>query len=199
MFLTQIFVYLLMSVTVACTLFEPFIGVIAYYVLDIIRPQNLFWWALGGSKLSFWIAGATIISWALHLLKDRKKRTFWTTQNKLMVCFWVTIIFSHIFSYYKDVSWISFVRISKMILVYFVAANLINSQKRIRLLTWGLVLSVGYLAIKGNWQYFVLGYHQIAEFSYGRGVSLDNNGYAMIFVMTLPFVYFLFFTEKGFG
>ena len=113
-----------------------------------------------------------------------------------MVFFWVTIALSHIFSYYKDVSWISFLRVSKMILIYFVATTLINNKKRIRLMVWGLVLCIGYLAFRGNWQYFILGYSQITELSYGRGASLDNNGYAMLFVMTLPFVYFLFFTEK---
>lgn len=195
--LSQIIIYVALLAAMLATCSRPFVGVVTYCVLDLVRPQNILWWAFGeASNLSLWIAAVTIISWLFHLFKNGKKFT-WTLQNILMVFFLVAICFAHLFAQLKDPSLISLTRIAKMIFIFFVTVHILNSYKRIRWLILAIVFSIGYLAFRGNWQYFVLGWHGITEASFGRGVSLDNNGYATLFVMAFPVTYFLLFTEKS--
>lgn len=194
--MTHLAISLLLVIIGIGILFEPCIGIIAYYAFDIIRPQNLFWWAFAGSRFSFLIAVLTIISLLFRISKHKGRHFNWPVQHTLIIGFLVTIFLSFWFSSYKDVSLLSFLRISKMLLLYLIASYLLDSKRNIRWLIWGLVVPIGYLAIKGNWYYLLFGMPQITSTTFGYNSPLDNNGYAMIFVMALPLVYFLIFSEK---
>jgi len=71
---------------------------------------------------------------------------------------------------------------SKDLLMVVVAVSLVDSFRRLRILTWVVLLSVGYLAFDMNVSYYS-GWNRLHENGFA---GIDNNGMAMLLAMGVP-------------
>lgn len=197
MFLIQMVVYPLVLLTILATFRIPFIGIVGYYTLSFLRPNDLYWYAFPESRLSYYVAIATII-FAFIYYGERDKTIKRTNEFLWFFVIYLLLAFnSYINSEDKDGSYPFMLLFSKLMLMALVSMNVIENIRQVRILLVMLVISLGILGIDGNYQYFT---GQIWKLS-GPGQpgivsTLDNNSFAMEFVMILPLAFFLFFTEK---
>lgn len=198
MYLSEMGIYAALVVVIIYAIRKPFVGLVAYYVLSFWRPQDIYWYALGQSRLSYYVALTTVLSAFLH--GGLKEQTLQRTRNlffMFFVVFFLLMANSYLFSRNPDTSWIWFILLAKILFMAMMTILIVSNIQQVRVLLIMVVICFGILAIRGNFQYFFEGYWKIeppgpAEFV-GR---LDNNGFGMQFVMAIPICFFLFFTER---
>jgi len=188
------------------SLARPWIGIIVYYLLALMVPQNIWWWGFEGLRVSLLIAGFTLFGMVLCFSLKKFDTDFLKTRlNLWMLLLWVCITLSYLLGPYVS-SFNSeglnpdmlFTMSNKMFLFYFCATLAIDSPKKLRYLLAIYALTTIYLIYWANMQYFTANWDQ---FSMGRlkgprsieGGSIyeDENAFAMLFVTGLPFVYYM--------
>ena len=171
---------------------DPFYGILGYYWLTIMRPQDLhFYTWLGVQRLSFFIALLTIllVFFRRHRLIYRTK-VFDLAQNKIYFIFWFGILISYFNSYDPDISWNNFVLLSKMVLFYYVSSYWIETRKQYRVFVWVAIYSMARMSYWANSRYFFDGYFgRIA--GPGYGAYGDENVFATLFVIGIPLCYYM--------
>ncbi|MFC1668292.1 O-antigen ligase family protein [Chlamydiota bacterium] len=191
---------LVIWIAIACagfgTIINPLIGVVTYYVLSFWRPQDIYHWSLSGSRMSYIIALITIISFIIH--RDKRSTTKETIKSEgyLMFLFWIAVFISYLASPVKLISWPIFLVFSKIVLFFYIASMIVTDMKKMRVMMWIPVICFGILAIRGNYQYFFEGYHNIEGPGLGGATYRDNNTFAMLFVLAIPYCFYLPFVEK---
>ncbi|MEW5766881.1 MAG: putative O-glycosylation ligase, exosortase A system-associated [bacterium] len=171
---------------------EPFWGIVIFYALAFIRPQDIFW-GLKDLRLSLMVSGATLLSW----LWDRLKRSDWrivmASQNILILGLWGQMGLSHLFALAPMISEESLIDYSKIFILFFLTINIVKSFSLYRALCWVIVASLGIMALRGVYQYGISGY----PFINGPGGTIeDNNHFGLALVMAVPFAYYLILVEK---
>jgi probable O-glycosylation ligase (exosortase A-associated) len=194
MFLSEIVFYLATFIIIIGAIYRPFIGLAGYYALSFLRPQNLYFYALANTNLSFYVGLATILSFMFHYglrrgILVRIKNEFFL----LLAIYLLLAVNSYVFSQNPANSFYWFDLLSKTILMAMVTVLMVNDVRQIRTLILVIVVCVGYLAYRANYQYFFEGVWTAEP---PRGWYGDNNYFAMQFAMTIPLAFFLFFTER---
>ena len=181
---------------------RPWIGVCLVYFFVILRPQNIWWWNFVGVRPVYWILLPTIIGCALGFLKgELNLGVIKNKQNLYMLILWLFFALSYFLGAYigvpsnrwwKTPVW-TIILINKIFILYFLACLCINDEKKLKYLMAVMVLSILYLIYWANAQYLI--YHRYGRIEGPKGISGDNtysdNGFAMLFVTGLPFLYYL--------
>jgi probable O-glycosylation ligase (exosortase A-associated) len=171
-------------------LVEPFVGVLAYNLLAYLRPQDLLW-GLGDMRLTFMVSVPTVFAGAVHVFARGYFEFLKKKQCLFVVILWAFLYLSTEFGQFgsPEPFWMSFY--SKMFLIYFVTLAFVKSEKRLYLMAWVIMLSIGYLALWANKQYFFENMW-IVHGPGTRGSTLyDENDFAMYLVMVLPFMWYI--------
>ena len=165
---------------------RPWIGILCWTWLSIMNPHQLTW-MLRSMPFAATIGGATLIG--LFMTQDRRDYSLNRENITLMVfMFWMclTLPFSMLF----DDSFELWKRVMKIDLMILVAMALLHSKRHMMLLTWVLVISIGFFGVKGGaftvatgGSYRVWG----PENTYIEG----NNEVALAIVMVIPLMRFL--------
>lgn len=183
--------------TLGVFIFTPLCGVIAYYVLGILRPQELWDYAMPpGVSWSFYVGVATLLAGflaALGALPDRRPpaplRPLFGRGHLLMFGFGVWIFVTYLLAQNQDAAYTWSMEYLKLILIFAASAVIIKTVHEIRALMICAVVALAYLCIEYNLDYLKTGYLRI----YNRGHGgMDNNGAGLMLAMAIPLFYFLF-------
>ncbi|MHB8762743.1 MAG: putative O-glycosylation ligase, exosortase A system-associated [Deferrisomatales bacterium] len=182
--------YLLVAI-VACllpvALRRPYVGILAWAWLGLMNPHRSTWGLAQTLHLSVALAIPTLIGAArefhLHRL-PRERETF------LLIVLWCMFTLTTFFSIYPDLAWPEWEQITKVLLMTFVTAFLVDTRERLRWFIYVVAFSVGFYGIAGGifavataGQYRVWG----PEYSF----IADNNALALALNMTLPLFFYL--------
>ena len=204
-------IYVLLIATFFCSLFRPWIGISAYYLLAILGPQYIWWWNFGGTRASLTVAMSALIGVALTVFTKRVHYYFLNTRLNLFMGFlWFFIIISYFFGAYvskfdadlysHDVRFIQnvFSINNNLFLIYFCSVMSVDTLKKTYYLSFIMVASSLFLIYWGNLQYLSENW---AQFNFGRlmgpqsidGSSIyrDENVFGMFFVTSMPFIFYL--------
>lgn len=188
-------------------LLRPWIGINSYYLLAILGPQYIWWWNFQGLRVSFIIALTAIAGVSLHLLKkDHYDFSFILNKhNAWVLLLWISIVFSYLFGPYvrkfsaeglrpEQLFYIT----NTIFLFYFIGTLELNNTRKLRYLVMIFVASTIYLTywandqyLSQNWDQFNMGRLMGPMSIDGGAIYRDENGFAMLFVCGLPFVYSL--------
>jgi O-antigen ligase len=128
-----------------------------------LRPQDIIP-PLGALHLAELSAIGGLIALVLGRLRRREPITRWTPELVAVFAFGAIILGTAPFSIWTGGSVAIFIELyAKVILVYLLAVNVLDSPDRLERLTWVLVLSVGYIGFR-------------AVVDYVRGVNLISHG-----------------------
>jgi probable O-glycosylation ligase (exosortase A-associated) len=201
--LGKIFFALLLIGTALAALARPWIGVVGAYVIAVLTPQTVWWWNFQGLRPAFWILLPTMAGFAWSVLAG--KVTFAPLSNKrtaYLLILWLFIGLSFYFGPYvnlvsplrvTDPEW-AFSTLNKMFILYFLAAACIDSKKKTMVLAYVLAGTVIYYVYWANDMYLSgRGFGRLGGPTgpdYG-GVYADQNNFGMLFVVGLPFLWFL--------
>jgi len=170
--------------------FEPFWGVLAYYTLAFMRPQDVFW-GFADTRLTLLVSMSTLAATAFHFLRRPDLSFLKNKQCFFVLVLWIFIYLSTQFGQFghPEPKWMDY--FNKMFLTYFIMLSLANSEKRLLILAAVIGLSVGYLGYWANEMYFLQGWHIVHGPGKPGAAFYDENDFAMILVMAVPFLWYL--------
>lgn len=165
---------------------RPWIGILCWTWLSIMNPHQLSW-TLRTMPFAAAIGGATLIG--LFITQDRRDYSLSRESVTLMIfMLWICITLP--FSLLLDESFELWKRVMKIDLMILVAIVLLHSKRHMMLLTWVLVISIGFFGVKGG-AFTVLtgGSYKVwgPENTYIEG----NNEIALAIVIVIPLMRFL--------
>jgi putative inorganic carbon (hco3(-)) transporter len=130
----------------------------------------------------------------VFLSRDAERRPIpFTTPTLCLLGLWMTYTFTTIMAWYPDMAWDLWGKVSKILLFVFLSLMYFQNRERLRYLFLIIALSYGFYGLKGALWVFrsanpaagmVLGPE-------GGCMTCGNNGLAVAFCMTLPFLLFL--------
>ncbi|QDU33969.1 O-Antigen ligase [Poriferisphaera corsica] len=182
----------MLGVTIACgfAAFKvPFWGFFLYYFFAVLRPQNLWEWALpGGIRWSLFASLIALGGVALHYNKIFKNGQV-TGMFRLMVMFAILIFISIVLAYDPMVAQRWGIDYAKIFVIAILMLFIVNEVWQVRALATMIGLSIGYIAWEINYLYFFQnGRLDILNYGYG---GYDNNGAALLIAMGMPFAYYI--------
>ena len=170
--------------------FAPFLGVLAYFNLTLMRPQELFW-GLANSRLAAAIAGATIVAALIHYAVRPNLDFIRRKQNFFILVLWLFIYLSTQLGDFgvPEPKWMSYY--NKMFLMYFIVLSLMTSERKLWWLAWIVVISIGTLTVWANKMHFLEGLYTVHGPGRPGDTFYDENDFAMVMVMGVPFLWYL--------
>jgi probable O-glycosylation ligase (exosortase A-associated) len=182
------------AIVVAITILRNvYLGVFYYFLFEFLRPVD-FIPALGQLKIVMIIELLTLIAWLFYLIKNHVKIK-WDNFNNLylgfIVIMAVTIITAHNnrFAYYATQA--IFVNFT----IFLISINTVDSKIRLTKLIWLLLLIHLYYALKGIYNFTILGVVSAGQHTTGNtggGFIGDENDFALALNVMIPFAYFYF-------
>ncbi len=178
-------------------LVNPLCGVIIYYVFGILRPQELWDWAMPeGVSWSYYVGLATLLAGfllAIGGLPDRRsptpQRPHFGNGHYMMLVFGAWIFVTYVLALNQEVAHRWFMEYLKIVLMFAASAVIIRTVYEIRMLMVCAIITLAYLCFEINLDYLKSGYLKI--YFYGHG-GLDNNGAGLMLAMSVPLFYFMF-------
>lgn len=204
----QLLLYALLAGTSVAAIARPWIGVVAGYVFVVLGPQHIWWWNFQGIRPFFIVTIPTMIGLALWISQGKIDFSVLKTKFNLgLAVFWLFVNLSYIFGPYVNAgpgpqfhSPADILdRVNKMYIFYFIAVLCIRDKKQFKYLSMVMIFSITYLIYWANDQYLSglwrgrLG----GPRSLTGGHYTDENGFAMLFVMGIPFLLYLGYYFKN--
>lgn len=178
---------ILVSLTVVGSMISPFWPLLFYYGLAVLRPQAIWNWAMPMNiRWSLIAAGLLLMSTLIH-----SSRIF----NKIHITHFLVsllgyallLIISTLIAYDTQLAQHWGIEYAKIIAVALLSLFVIDRIWHVQLMSFMVLLSIGYLAFRFNEQYFLEG-HRLDIFHIGYG-GLDNNGAGLFMAMGIPIAY----------
>ena len=190
-------------VTAVASIFAPWIGVVVAHIVSVMTPQDIWWWDFGGMRPSFDVSVPVLVGFILAVLRGKVSLSELNTPlNKMVALLWLFFTLSFVFGPYVDVvnRWrffdpvAVFETVSKILLMYFVGAALLDDTKKIKYGALVMLITFVYMTYWANAQYYI--YHIYGRLHgprglNGDGIYYDQNYFAVLFVTGAPFLYFL--------
>lgn len=166
--------YLLTYGGAACSLLEPWVGVLVYIAFAIIRPDALWFYSVPIGNYSRIVAVALLIGWGVRGLGNwRFGRATPIVWSFIGFVAWAALCAMD--APHQDTAWDYVGILAKILLPFLVGITLIDSVERLKQLAWTLVVSQGYVAYEMNTYYFG-GYNRAAEGFGGMGRAVFGTG-----------------------
>jgi probable O-glycosylation ligase (exosortase A-associated) len=127
---------------------------------------------------------------AAMLMSKGEKKIPWTREMVLIQVLWSWMVITTLNALYPALAWDQLSKVSKILLMIFVAAMLINTPERLKALVWVIALSIGFYGVKGGIFTVVTGGAYQLRGPYGSFIG-GNNEIGLALVMTIPLLYFL--------
>lgn len=162
--------------------FAPFIGVLGYVWFVSFVPQFLWRFSLANPLFDFqkYIAISTL---AGYLLSGFRGAKFSKSALYSMFGFLGYLMLSFLSTLYSVEpvrSWFFIEQFSKIALMTFVLARLLESEKRIKIAIWVILCGLGWNALEINRDYYSRGLSTVNQ----DGWAMQNaNGYALLLVL----------------
>jgi probable O-glycosylation ligase (exosortase A-associated) len=173
-------------------LFRPFVGLMVYYWLAYMRPQNMAWGASRELPLSQWVAIAMLVGLAAALGRERWLALRLQTVLLILLGLWISL--TVLTAVLPEMAQVVYGQYWKAILVSVLATGLASDRKRLRLLLLLVAFSIGFLGAKRGFSGLL---HGGARYSDGPGGFMsDNNSFALALNMVLPLLIGFVVIEK---
>ena len=193
-----VFTYALTALGCIWGLRTPVLGACVYFALSILKPTALWFWSVPFYRYTYYVAICTLIGW---LISGCGRKRHMGRCSLALTCLIGFAVWSWISGMTSPVSTVidnPYIRyhcqkITNDMLMVIVAVTLISRFRELRIFTYAIVLSAGYLAYEMNYAYVIQDWNRIwtREFA-----GIDNNGMAMIFAMIVPMAIGLGAAEK---
>ena len=167
---------------------NAYIGVLVWSWLSYMNPHRLAW----GFAYSMPFAQIVALTLFASLLFNGEKKSFpfnGLTVTWLIFLIWMTI--STVFALLPDVAFEQLIKVYKIQILTLLTLLLFNSQKRLDLLIWTIVVSIGFYSVKGGiFTVMTGGAYRV----YGPSTSYisENNALAVATLMIIPLMYYLY-------
>jgi probable O-glycosylation ligase (exosortase A-associated) len=164
----------------------PAAGVLGWTWLTLMTPQKLIWGFLSSMPLNLILALATL---AMTLFTTDKRKIPANIVTGLWTLFLIVITWTSIFAITPSVSWETWNRVVKIMLLGLLVPVLITTPRRMHALIWVIVMSLGFFGVKGGIFTLLLGSGHVL----GPPESQlnDNNNLALALCLTLPLMNYL--------
>jgi probable O-glycosylation ligase (exosortase A-associated) len=177
--------YILTYGGAAAGLINPYIGLLAYLALTILKPESLWYWSVPAGHYSRIVAVALLAGWALRgfgnwQLGQAKPIVF------ALVAYWLWTVLGAA-SAPDDESWQYAGYITKIVLPFLVGITVIDSVRQLKLLAWVIVVCEGFVALEMNLSYYG-GFNRLQEVGFG---DMDNNCNAIVMITCIGLAFFL--------
>jgi probable O-glycosylation ligase (exosortase A-associated) len=196
-------VYIVMGGNALVSLFYPWMGIVLAYLIAVLTPQNIWWWAFQGVRPLYWVLVPTLMGFVFSVLRHKVSLSALNTKlNWCVGILWLTSTLSFYFGPYVDVyndyrfydPEFMFSAWQKTCLAYFVAVLLIDSTAKLKAMVLVMIVTTIYMTYWANEQYFV--YDKFGRLHGPRGVEpfgiyTDENNFAVLFVVGFPFLLYL--------
>ena len=128
------------------------------------------------------------------LSQDKERRGIpFTVPTQLMLGLWITYTLTTIWAWYPEPAWNLWGKVSKILLFVFLSLMYFQTRERLRNLFLVIALSYGFYGLKGGLWVFRSANPAAGMVVGPEGgcMTCGNNGLALAFCMTLPFLLFL--------
>jgi len=169
---------------------NAYIGVMVWSWLSYMNPHRLTW------NFAYDMPFAQIVAITLLIatLMDKDKRNL---PNEPLTIIWIIFVLwmliTTFFAFYVDLAFEQLLKVYKIQFVTLLTILLINNEKKLDMLIWVIVLSIGFFSVKGGVFTFMTG----GNFRvYGPPDSYieENNAMAVATLMIIPLMVYLYRT-----
>ena len=184
------FIITLFGLAIILAILKPIVGLYAFFIIAYIRPQD-FYPALAYLEPAKWILVATFLSFLLRKCFQGEKFVA-AGQNWAILGMAFFILLSRINAVDHLRWWGATQDFIRVLLVYFLFINLINSQKRLRTIFVVILLVNLFVALR-----FYIAYKtgtamywgsKPGDFSYGFLANADDLGIGLVIALALALV-----------
>jgi probable O-glycosylation ligase (exosortase A-associated) len=168
---------------------SPFNGVLIWYVFSLGNFHTLAWGFFSDLYYAYIIAILTCFSWLISPVEKKQLRFTPSVILTLLFSLWMTITSLFALAPQEDV-WAKWATVQKILFMCLVGFALTTTRRRIDLLIWTVVLSVGFWGVKGAISFPLHGGGSGIHGPEG-GVTADNNEFGVALVMLLPLLFYL--------
>lgn len=205
--MAQLFLYGLTGSVCLAALRVPWVGVAFYYLTAILGPQFIWYWVFRDFRAQMYVAVATIAGTLFSLLRGRIDFSIlWQKQNLKLLVMCISMNISNMVSEFSyDARLMQTMNpdylvsmVNKILVFYLVAIFLIDDIKKYKVLNYLFVMIIVYYTYWANNEYFT---GSASFMENGRlsgpvsanqgGIYMDENAFAMLFVVGIPYLYFL--------
>ena len=182
---------------------RPWIGVVAAYCIALLTPQAVWWWNFEGLRPVYWVLLPTLVGFAVSVVRRQIQWQALASRHvAFMFVLWLSFLVSYLLGPYVEVTgkyrftdpdW-AFETFNKIFLLYFIGCLCIDNFAKLRALIFMAVASAVYLIYWANNAYFsgqVFGRLAGPVDIFGLGSYADENNFAMLFVVSQPFLWYL--------
>jgi probable O-glycosylation ligase (exosortase A-associated) len=177
------FVCLLMG---GLILMVPFAGIVAYFIVAFLRPDDVFW-GLNEVPFSYLASASTAASALVHMSGSRPSlAALRKAPILLLVVLWVMHYLSTVYGRFAapEALWVGYY--GKLFVIVGLMVLLVRTLRQLYVLAAVIALSVGYLGYWANEKYFLHGWWVVRG---PGGTFKDQNDFAMLMVMAIPFMW----------
>jgi O-antigen ligase len=157
-----IFTYGLCYGGAVVALFNPFVGLLVYVCFAIVKPEALWYWSVPEGHYSKIIAIGLLLGWARQGFGNWRLGKA-TGIAVAFAVLWLWSIVSALAAPNQERAWYFVETMLKFLLPFLVGVSLIDSVKKLKQLTWVIVLSQSYLALEFNQYYYFGGINYIRD------------------------------------
>jgi probable O-glycosylation ligase (exosortase A-associated) len=179
--------------------YRPYLGLLFYLTVFLLRPGELFP-SLAPLHLERIVGALVFVVMLLHI--KLKHGQFRIIQDRINYCFLLlfgAVLLSVPTAFWKSASVGQSIEFAKIAIFYFLIIGLVESERKLKTFVWLFVLLISYLAFD-SLRLYMLG-EAVVKIDIvratGTNSAADNyNSLAATLVSTLPFLYFGLFTSK---
>ncbi len=206
----KILLFILLIINGFYSLINPWVGVCLGYFFNILGPQYIWWWHFQGLRPFYLIAIPTIVGFFLSSV--RGVFNFDIIKNKLVffsIVYFLFVFLSYFWGPYVNVyneyrfydAYQVLILMIKIFVFYLMGLLCINDRKKLKIFAFILPISALYLTYWANMQYlsgkFFIRLGGPRDIT-GSGIYKDENNFAMLFVVAIPFFFYFGWYFKRF-
>ena len=179
-----------------------FLMLIVYFIIVYLRPGEWVPGLIGLQLLDVAMLGATFFL-SLRLALTKASDLARLPHNRMMLGLFAAIVLSHLANAYVGGAIHAFQMFLVNVLTYFLVVNIVNSERKVRIILWVLILLTAVLAVQGIQQAATGTGWAGQDLVYGRitwiGIFNDPNDLALTFIMVIPLLLAYLVSEAFIG
>jgi len=178
---------LIIAASLPVILVSPYVGVLVFSWVSYMNPHRLTWGFASGIP---WTMIVGVLTFAAWFFSRENKKPPMTTITVLTVIFVVWCGITTALAYNKAPALAYYIQYVKIMAMTFLTMILIQDQRRLNLLIWVIVVSIGFFGFRGGLFSLLTG-GQFLVWGPPASFIADNNALAVALIMVAPLVRYL--------
>lgn len=183
----DIFVTLTVLGSLPLIFYRPYVGIVMWAWISYMNPHRISW----GFATDFPFAMIIAITTMLAMVFSRDVKSIpWTRETVVLLLFIAWMMITTIFALHPELAQEHLKKVLKIQLMTFITMMLMRDKRRINLLIWTIVISLGFYGVKGGMFTAMTGggYHVLGP---PRTFIGGNNELGLALIMTVPLMRYL--------